>query len=285
MVRVSKKVIVLISFILIYNCAIAQEDSAAIIIKFSVSHIIDTQSKFTITYPLIVYLGKNNDLSISENKLINDSIKAINKPQIEMTGNEIVYKVDYKKNIKSLTSYESSIIVRDKVKEIFAEYVNVGPYQYKIIDTAGDNNWNLANEYKEIAGYKCQKATSEFKGRKWEAWFTVDIPLSSGPWKLRGLPGLILLAYDSKQEVIFTFNTISKLEKKIELPFPKSNCSSLSRNRYYKILKEYADDPIGFMGLQNGVTLNTNEIFDKEKMINKGKLKLPNNPIEIGEYQ
>ena len=46
-------------------------------------------------------------------------------------------------------------------------------------------------------------ARCKFKGRTWTAWFTTDIPLDNGPWKLCGLPGLILRAYDAKQQYIF----------------------------------------------------------------------------------
>ena len=47
-------------------------------------------------------------------------------------------------------------------------------------------------------------ATSDFRGRRWTAWFATDIPISDGPWKLGGLPGLILQAYDEGQQHVFT---------------------------------------------------------------------------------
>lgn len=37
-------------------------------------------------------------------------------------------------------------------------------------------------------------ATTIFRGRKWTVYFTEDIPLPLGPWKLGALPGLILSA-------------------------------------------------------------------------------------------
>ena len=47
-------------------------------------------------------------------------------------------------------------------------------------------------------------ATADFRGRRWTAWFATDIPVSDGPWKLGGLPGLILEAYDDGQQHVFT---------------------------------------------------------------------------------
>lgn len=58
-------------------------------------------------------------------------------------------------------------------------------------------DWTLhADTTHRILGYTCQRATAEFRGRRWSVWFTPEIPLTRGPWKLGGLPGLILQACD-----------------------------------------------------------------------------------------
>jgi len=69
--------------------------------------------------------------------------------------------------------------------------------------------WKIEKEYKQIGKFKCQKATTEFRGRTYEAWFTQEIKISNGPWKLHGLPGLILEAVDSTGEVKFLFTSIN----------------------------------------------------------------------------
>ncbi len=58
--------------------------------------------------------------------------------------------------------------------------------------------WELKQEFKEVSGLNCQKATGSFRGRNYIAWFTEDIPSNLGPWKLNGLPGLILEAADDQ---------------------------------------------------------------------------------------
>ncbi|HCW63977.1 MAG: GLPGLI family protein [Leeuwenhoekiella sp.] len=85
-------------------------------------------------------------------------------------------------------------------------------------------NWKILAETKTIGDYTVQKATASFRGRDYTAWFTTKIPLPFGPWKLSGLPGLILEAYDTHKEIYWYFKNIeypSKQEyllKKIKAP-------------------------------------------------------------------
>ncbi len=58
--------------------------------------------------------------------------------------------------------------------------------------------WTLLPETETILGYTCHKASCRFKGRDYEAWYTPEIPRGEGPWKLTGLPGLILRAEDTR---------------------------------------------------------------------------------------
>ncbi len=54
--------------------------------------------------------------------------------------------------------------------------------------------WKLYPDIKSILNYNCRKASTYFRGRAYTAWFTTEIPVGAGPWKLSGLPGLILSA-------------------------------------------------------------------------------------------
>lgn len=85
-------------------------------------------------------------------------------------------------------------------------------------------NWKISKEIKNIGKFTCTKATGEFRGREYTAWFTTQIPVSFGPWKLQGLPGLILEAYDTNKEVYFYFKSIEYPYSKklyIQIPNPK----------------------------------------------------------------
>ena len=75
---------------------------------------------------------------------------------------------------------------------------------YRYVDSLHAQTWTMGDSTREVLGYTCQQATADFRGRRWTAWFATDIPVSDGPWKLGGLPGLILEAYDEGQQHIFT---------------------------------------------------------------------------------
>ena len=71
-------------------------------------------------------------------------------------------------------------------------------------------NWQLFPDTLTIKNYKCNKATTTFEGRDYVAWYSTDIPISDGPHKFWGLPGLILKIYDSENHYTFTLESFEK---------------------------------------------------------------------------
>ncbi|MCX8525218.1 GLPGLI family protein [Chryseobacterium formosus] len=80
-------------------------------------------------------------------------------------------------------------------------------------------NWKLLNDTKVEGQYKLQKATTTFGGRNWIAWFSTDVNLSEGPYKFRGLPGLIFEIEDDKKNFIFKLSKSMKFPKTYEAKF------------------------------------------------------------------
>lgn len=74
-------------------------------------------------------------------------------------------------------------------------YTSLNAVGLRITEESLKVDWNVEEDsIKNILGYDCSMATTLFRGRQWKVWFTYDIPLPQGPWKLIGLPGLILQA-------------------------------------------------------------------------------------------
>ena len=62
--------------------------------------------------------------------------------------------------------------------------------------------WEFRDSVKTVLGYECRLAEAEFRGRRWSAWYTLEVPISAGPWKLQGLPGLVCEVYDDKGHIV-----------------------------------------------------------------------------------
>ena len=60
--------------------------------------------------------------------------------------------------------------------------------------------WEIQPDTTWILGYRCQRAECDWRGRHYTAWFSEDIPISDGPYKFFGLPGLIFSVQDSTGE-------------------------------------------------------------------------------------
>lgn len=83
-------------------------------------------------------------------------------------------------------------------------------------------NWTFIEENKVIKGYDCQKATIIYGGRNWTVWFTKEIPLNAGPYKFKGLPGLIVKAHDENYD--YNFDLIS-VKRKGEIQLKRTHFS------------------------------------------------------------
>lgn len=107
-------------------------------------------------------------------------------------------------------------------------------------DNFGKLNWHLEDGIDTIASYACQKATITFRGRNYTAWFTTEIPISEGPWKLSGLPGLITKLVDSEQLFSFVMIGLTQPQKQMTFQIPKSEYLKVSREDYRKQLLKRA---------------------------------------------
>ncbi|PMD97201.1 hypothetical protein BWI97_09035 [Siphonobacter sp. BAB-5405] len=79
---------------------------------------------------------------------------------------------------------------------------------FPVKDTLLKPQWKISTEKRKIGGYDCLKAVGMVRNRTYTAWFTPAIPVSAGPWKLWGLPGLILEATSTDGAVKFLFQSL-----------------------------------------------------------------------------
>lgn len=126
-------------------------------------------------------------------------------------------------------------------------------YNSYYVESIPIQKWQIGEDVQEIAGYQCQKATCYFRGRSYTAWFTVEIPISHGPWKFGGLPGLILKVYDDRQEYVFECVGIEQYTQEypiIRLDNYKAYRET-TRSKLDKLLKSVCENYYQLTGMTN----------------------------------
>lgn len=108
--------------------------------------------------------------------------------------------------------------------------------------------WNIKDDYKNILGYKCQKAILNFRGRNYEAYFTLEIPFNAGPWKFSGLPGTILEIREENDVLNIIANKVVISNKKTAIDDPFSEQESISWDEYIKEYKKKFDELNSYVG-------------------------------------
>ena len=131
---------------------------------------------------------------------------------------------------------------------------------YVYEDELNAQKWEIHDSTKTILDYQCQMATCDFRGREWTAWFTTDIPVSDGPWKFGGLPGLIMEAYDKGNQYVFTIVGLQKVENEpiffSETYVGSKRFEKSNRIDFLKAKKRYLMDMGGYIEMETGIDLS-----------------------------
>lgn len=298
--------------------AVAQNsDKALARVRYSFTHLKDTTEKDKPhTENMLLVIGKNASVYTSYDKL-NQEIEMKKNLMEQMksqagSGN-INIKID-KTGSKPTTAVDYFYFANEN--KLFTKERLVT--NYLIEEDAPKINWKISKDTASFSGVLCQKATAYFKGRNWIAWFAQDLPFQSGPWKLNGLPGLIVEAYDDKKEVQFQFAGIENIDEaeqaaeedqkistpggvgtikivgldmgssylgnEIKLP---ADAVKTTKKELDKLKAAREKDPQGFMNAQmaaqgvsfgSGTSTRTSTNFSST-----GKKSVTNNPIELPE--
>ena len=153
------------------------------------------------------------------------------------------YGNNYASAIK-LGSDKDLIIYKNLLTKELIDDAQIFDRAVVIKDTLKPISWEIDfTSKRNIGGFECIKATSNYRGRLYTAWFAEKIPVSTGPWKLYGLPGLILEAYDHKNQVLFLFkDTKIGLDVSKNIRKPSSSKKTISYKEYSQdVRKKVAD--------------------------------------------
>lgn len=267
-------------FVLITNLFIAQNQR----FSYQYQFVKDTLNKQEITKELMnLDIVKEGSVFYSRDVYVSDSImNAYFENQIKTTGS---MNVDAKimSQRKGTVRYR---IIKDYPDFKIASVLNIGIDYYKVSD---DRKliWKILPDRQKIGDFNTQKATTEFAGRKWEAWFSSELPFQDGPYKFHGLPGLIIKLEDRTKTHQFELVGVSKFiptsEKTSEFIL-KNRVIEINQKQYKKLFLENRNDPSKVMrqAIANGAIIqltdpNGNKISTAEMIKNKEQNAKANN--------
>jgi len=223
-----------------------------------ISHYTFSQTSIEVEYVF------NDNASIYNSKLIfTDSISlfTIYDTKIEEKENDIVNtkKTMFIKSYKPKS--QNRILLQSDSDSLIYFNMNLGKKFYTVSEPKIKLNWVLEGKTKTILNFKCNSAKVKFRGKEYIAYYTTEIPINGGPWKFRGLPGLILELKSLDNKIDFKVLSIKK-EKKIDKKdflFKKNELVDI------KLFKELSFKNIKkrkrfleFLAAENGGSVETN---------------------------
>lgn len=136
-------------------------------------------------------------------------------------------------------------LYRNFEKEKKTDVIEMIGKTYIVDDSLHAPVWKIGNQIKDVAGYICMKAETEdpVKKQKITAWFAQDIPVSAGPERVNGLPGLILeLDINDGDVVIEAVSVAFRPLTPDDLKLPKLKGKKINDLAYDTLIRQYIDE-------------------------------------------
>ena len=220
------------------ECCYAQKriDEAYLKCQYDYTYVVDTLSGKTAKDWLVLQIGEKLSKCYSYYSMQVDSIfaspdrDAILRQQINAA---IGSKTEW--SHKRMKAYVYKNYPQGKMT--VTDGLLMQDYIYE--DTLYAQNWVIQDSSKLILGHECQKAVCQYRGHCWTAWFAMDIPITDGPWKLCGLPGLIMEATSEDNSHAFKLLGLEKVPKE-PIVFSKTYVGNnkFEKTTFEKFLKE-----------------------------------------------
>src|SRR3569833_8503 len=202
--------------------ASAPTDTAQVLVHYKFTHVRDTTDRdHPYTENMALYIGKNSSAYRSYDNIQEqaEAKKAMEAALANSPNGNVSFNRRRRGSPSEYYQFPNEKKLARKEPLVMDTYL--------INDAMPAIDWKISTDTATFGGLHCQKAAAHFKGRDYTAWFCPDMPLHVGPWKLNGLPGAIVQAYDAKKDVQFMFDCVekvfvTKLDKEEKLNEPKS---------------------------------------------------------------
>ncbi|MGI4762538.1 MAG: GLPGLI family protein [Janthinobacterium lividum] len=157
----------------------------------------------------------------------------------------------------------------------------IGLTHYRYEEPASFLTWVITPDRASRAGYACQRATTTFGGRQWEAWFTREVPVSEGPYKFFGLPGLIVQVADTRRYYVFELLTLGKPTTARLVALPAKAPPSTDRATFQRALATYRLDPLASLSAASNGQMRITSLDPTSEQRARENARKRNNPLEL----
>lgn len=189
-----------------------------------------------------------------EKQLFNDAVRRYSATRDESAMKAVVYQTFL-------------YIFRSAADNQMTVYDKAGSMEYGYYtEPLGEIQWEIHDSTKTVLGYECVMASADYHGRHWTACFTPEIPLQEGPWKLTGLPGLILEASDSTGQHSFVATGLETSNQEIVPLYPHQQYDKMSRIEMLRQLANYRDHHNAINRAATGIQFGTDHIRTGEEV-------------------
>ncbi|MCW3162098.1 GLPGLI family protein [Chryseobacterium oryctis] len=250
------------------------------------------------THRFIYEYKFKTDSTSKEHRKVN-MVLDVNPQNVKFYNYDFVVtdSVNKKTGSNNIVWDDTPALIRKRNSNTNANYIHL--QNMFIIETNDAISWKLHDETKVVDTYTLQKATSKYGGRFWTAWFSKDIVFNEGPYKFKGLPGLIMEVYDDKDNFKFSLIKSYKLSKTYDTSsilehFAGQTPVKITEERLRKMMIDNYNDPLRdfkthyknntdpnarfmVMGVEVKSPEQIKELSDKLRK----HMKENNNPIEI----
>lgn len=235
----------------------------------------DTTKKFY-TQSHTLYFGKRSALNIERlpTSISKDpNLITLKKDTIVLTKASIAGNAEYKSayDQSSLLNVSSPDILNSSFKEYnsngWLSVKNNAGYSVVQNDTLPVIKWKISQQEREIMGVKVTKATGEFRGREYTVWFAKSIPVPAGPWKLNGLPGLILEAADAKGEILIQLNLL-EIPFKYAIAKPQVQGKVVKQSEFIEAQQKKNEQTARMLRASNGLTQSSKPNIQTIRLVN-----------------
>lgn len=239
-----------------------------------------TDKAKVLTEIMLLDIDKKESKYYSQEKYISDStsIADLNR-QIKSNAGSITINQQQK---SGQVSYKVTKSYPDNKTYLFTKIANDS---YKVEEDKKPE-WKILPDKQKIGEYNAQKATTNFGGRRWTAWFSTELPFQDGPYKFYGLPGLIVKLEDktgSHTMVLVGNKTLKAPQEENEVSMQGLEIFGvggkeieITNAQFRKAWKAYKNDPTKSMREMMSKNSDTQKVIFKTQSSDGKEISDPN---------